>query len=108
MTGHDRHQFLTRLLDLPTVICRFLDHQWQKSSNHSLSIDVLTLHEHLFQQLENILDVLRGPIGEKFKQLHTILAKDIKNVFRIVPTYATDHSDALKGSRPVQALDTGI
>lgn len=40
--------------------------------------------------------------------MHAVLAKNIKDVFRIVPAYAADHGDALKGSRPVHALDAGI
>lgn len=108
MVGHDRHQLLTYLLDLPAVICRLLDHQRQEGRNHSLHIDVLTLHEHLSQQLENILDVLRGPIGEELKQLHAVLAKDIEYMLRVVPADASDHGDALEGGGPVQALDAGI
>lgn len=108
MIGHDRHQFLTYFLDLPAVICRFFDHQRQEGGNHSLHIDVLPLHEHFPEQFENILDVLCGPITEEFKQLHAVLAKDIEDVFGVVPADASDHGDALEGGRPVQALDAGI
>lgn len=108
MTGHDRHQLLACLLDLPAVVCRFLDHQRQEGCHHSLRIDILSLHEDLPEQLENILNVLRGPIGEEFEQLHAVLAKDIEYVFGVKPAYAPDHGDALKGGRPVQALDAGV
>ncbi len=58
--------------------------------------------------MEDILNILRGAIGEKVEQGHPILNEDITCEIRIGLADATDDCDALERCGPVWSLDVGV
>ena len=64
--------------------------------------------EDLPEQMQDILYILRGSIGEQVEQGHAVLDEDVPREIRVGLADTTNDGDALKRCRPVRSLDVGV
>ena len=103
--NNDRQYLLRNLFYVACLIAGFFDKHWQKDSNTSFQVNLISTAKYLPQQLEYVLDDERGSMSQEIDDNMAIPGKNVRNKLRIELTNASDHGDTLKTISPMHAFD---